>query len=81
MIGSDEFNLRGSQPARDSVGDISDTDFIETFIATRGGTRSEVGFLIDIVCPQPPSKRRHLSSTKNQTSSRKSGANRTERRR
>lgn len=65
MIGSDEFNFRSVQPTSSSTGDISDMEYIETFLTSSGSMQSEARLLIDIVCPQPQSQPRSSVSSAN----------------
>jgi len=57
MIGTDEFNFR-RQPANNAAHDIDEAAFIEMLPTVSGTARKEPRLLIDIVCPQPQSKRR-----------------------
>ncbi len=57
MIGSDEFNLRSAQPVAYTTGDISEMEYIESFV---GSKQDDSQLLIDIVCPQPQSRRRNI---------------------
>jgi hypothetical protein len=63
MIGSDEFNYRGSRTTGHSTGDSSDVEYIETFLASYNHTTSKQRLLIDIVCPQPQSRRRDVATS------------------
>lgn len=56
------ITLRSVHSASTELGDMSDVDYIEAFIVTDSRTQSQAGFLIDIVCPQPPSRRRGVTS-------------------
>lgn len=78
MIGSDEFNYRSSRTPNHPTGDISDMEYIETFLASSSRVKSERQLLIDIVCPQPQSRRRGtMASAGNQTSLRAARTNST----
>jgi hypothetical protein len=79
MIGAEEFRYRGSSNSSRSTGDLSDMEYIETFLVSRGKAEGKKQLLIDIVCPQPQSskKRGSVPSTNGQQSLRAARTNST----